>query len=93
MGHAGHAVAPGVTYLFCGLLVLGRALLGAPAAGFGTSWLAAFVLVPASFLPVLPLWYRWVDGRFGRHPRAFRIAAEVAFAVEVIGFLLARGLV
>jgi len=65
----------------------------APQAGsFGSSWIAAFILLPISFAPVLFWWFGWVQRRFGPRPRAWRFTAEVAFAVQVIGCLLLQGI-
>ena len=59
---------------------------------FRTSWLAAFVVVPVGFLPVLVWWQGWAGRRFGRQPRTFRLVTEVAFALDVVGCLLLRGI-
>ena len=59
---------------------------------FNTSWAAAFLVVPVGFLPVLVWWQGWAIRRYGRHPRLWRLAAELAFAVDVVGCLVLRGL-
>lgn len=59
---------------------------------FTASWTAVFVLVPASFLPALWWWHGWVVRRYGIRPRAWRLVAEVAFALQVIVTLILLGI-
>lgn len=59
---------------------------------FDRSWAAAFILVPASFAPALMWWHAWVLRRFGNRPRAWRLVAEVAFALQVIVCLVVQGI-
>ena len=68
------------------------ALLAPGASDLATSWGAVFVLVPVSFVPGLVGWHSWVCRRLGRRPRLWRLVAELAFAVEVVGFALFLGL-
>ena len=76
-----------------GLLTMFAArLAGAGVRSFLGSWLAAFVLVPVTFIPVLIRWHRWAEARFGSHPRWYRAITEVAFATEVVVFILLRRL-
>jgi predicted membrane-bound mannosyltransferase len=67
-------------------------LLLPSATDFGTSWTAAFILVPMTFLPALVWWNSWVNDRYGRRPRAWRVAAEVAFALQVVATLVLQGI-
>ncbi len=67
-------------------------LAGSGAKSFLGSWLAAFVLVPITFVPALVRWQRWAIARFGRHPRWYRAIIEFAFAAEVVGFILLQRL-
>ena len=53
-------------------------------------WVATFVLVPITYVPALVAWHAWALRRFGRHPRFYRLCAELAFALEVIGCVLAQ---
>lgn len=55
---------------------------------FLSRWGTAFVLVPVTFVPVLVLWHRWALQRYGRRPGLFRLAAELAFAAELVGCVL-----
>jgi hypothetical protein len=59
---------------------------------FRASWVAAFILVPEGFLPVLWGWHSWAASRYGRHPRVLRAAAELAFALDVVGLVLLQGI-
>ncbi len=63
-------------------------LFGSQGASFLRQWTTAFVLLPATFVPALVLWHRWALRRFGKRGTLFRVVAEVAFSVELIGCVL-----
>lgn len=63
-------------------------LFGGGAARFASRWAFALVVVPVTFVPALVVWHRWAVRRFGKRGAYFRLVAEVAFAVEVIGCVL-----
>ncbi len=77
------------TLLAAALLVAAIApLFGRVGSGFLRQWSTAFLVLPATFIPALILWHRWALARFGKRGGFFRLVAEVAFAVEVIGCVL-----
>ena len=59
---------------------------------FGASWAGVFILVPVSFVPALMWWHGWVCRRYGERPRAWRLVAELAFALQVVACLILRGI-
>ncbi len=63
-------------------------LLGRAASPFLRQWIVAFLVVPLTFVPALVVWHRWALARFGKRGGLFRLVAEVAFAVELIGCVL-----
>lgn len=82
---AGGAVALVAALLLLAAFAPGH---GADGSGFLRSWGVAFLVVPVTFVPVLARWHSWAVARYGRRPGTFRLFAELAFAVELIGCVL-----
>ena len=77
------------TLLVAGLLVSAIApLFGSAGPSFLKQWGTAFIVLPITFVPALIVWHRWALRRFGKRGTLFRVVAEVAFAVEVVGCVL-----
>lgn len=86
-------LAAGAALATASLLVASIApLFGPGGASFLRQWSTAFLVLPLTFVPALVIWHRWALRRFGKRGTLFRIAAELAFAVEVVGCVLIQNI-
>ncbi|MSR47112.1 MAG: hypothetical protein EXS13_08615 [Planctomycetes bacterium] len=88
----GLQVAGGVALIGAWLLLTAIAPLFGGGESFLERWSTVFVVVPATFIPALVGWHRIALARFGKRGTLFRVVAEVAFAIEVIGCVLFQNL-